>query len=186
MILWIGIVAVLVGFFYTAGPFALAYVGLGEVAVFIFMGPMIVIGAYYVQMQQLSLPVLLISLPIGFLVAAILHANNLRDLDNDRKVGKRTLATVLGRTGANIEYYVLIIGTYLSLLVVVVVGIAPWVTLITVLTIPTAFRLMRIVAAETEPHALQPVLRQTAKLHMQFGMLLVMGWLIAWVLEQVS
>lgn len=93
---------------------------------------------------------------------------------------------MLGRTGANIEYYVLIIGTYLSLLVVVVVGIAPWVTLITVLTIPTAFRLMRIVAAETEPHALQPVLRQTAKLHMQFGMLLVMGWLIAWVLEQVS
>ncbi len=186
MILWIGIVAVLVGFFYTAGPFALAYVGLGEVAVFIFMGPMIVIGAYYVQMQQLSLPVLLISLPIGFLVAAILHANNLRDLDNDRKVGKRTLATILGRTGANIEYYVLIIGTYLSLLVVVVMGIAPWVTLITVLTVPTAFRLMRIVSAETEPHALQPVLRQTAKLHMQFGMLLVMGWLIAWMLEQVS
>jgi 1,4-dihydroxy-2-naphthoate octaprenyltransferase len=179
LILWVGIASILVGFFYTAGPFALAYVGLGEIAVFIFMGPVIVMGSYYVQAQAVTLPVVLASLPVGFLVAAILHANNLRDLDDDRKIGKRTLATVLGRAGANIEYYVLIGGTYLSLMIVVLLGIAPWLTLISALTLPTAIRLMRLVATEREPHALHPLLKQTAILHMQFGSLLVVGWAAA-------
>lgn len=178
-IFWLGLVSILVGFFYTAGPFALAYNGLGELAVFICMGPVIVIGSYYVQTQTITLPVTLASLPVGFLVAAILHANNLRDLDHDREVGKRTLATMLGRTGANIEYYLLISGTYLSLTITVLLGITPWLTLISILTLPLALRLVRIVAAAHEPRALQPVLSQTAQLHMQFGLLLVAGWVAA-------
>ena len=180
-IFWLGLFSVAAGFFYTAGPFALAYVGLGEVAVFIFMGPVMVIGTYYVQAQSVTWPVVLASLPVGFLVAAILHANNLRDLESDRQIGKRTLATLLGRAGANVEYYVLVLGTYLSLAVMVLVGVAPWLTLISIVTLPFAIRLMRIVAAETEPKKLHPVLRQTARLHMQFGLLLVMGWAAAWL-----
>jgi len=182
-IFWLGLASVLVGFFYTAGPFALAYVGLGEVAVFIFMGPVMVIGSYYLQRQAVPVPVLLASLPVGFLVAAILHANNLRDLDIDRQFGKRTLATLLGRSGANVEYYTLIGGTYLSLAALVLLGIAPWLTLICVVTLPTAIRLMRIVAAESTPPALQPVLRQTAQLHARFGLLLVIGWAAAVLLR---
>jgi 1,4-dihydroxy-2-naphthoate octaprenyltransferase len=185
-IFWLGLFSVLVGYFYTAGPFALAYIGLGEIAVFIFMGPVMVIGSYYVQHQALSLPVLLASLPVGFLVAAILHANNLRDLELDRQFGKRTLATLLGRAGANMEYYVLIGGTYLSLLLTVLLGVAPWLTLIACVTLPSAVRLMRIVAAESEPHALQPVLRQTARLHQRFGALLVAGWAASWMLQHLS
>jgi 1,4-dihydroxy-2-naphthoate octaprenyltransferase len=180
-IFWLGLFSVAVGFFYTAGPFALAYVGLGEVAVFIFMGPVMVIGSYYVQAQTVTLPVVLASLPVGFLVAAILHANNLRDLESDRQIGKRTLATLLGRAGANVEYYILVLGTYLSLAVTVLLGIAPWLTLISIVTLPFAIKLMRIVAAETEPKKLHPVLRQTARLHMQFGLLLVIGWAAAWL-----
>ncbi len=182
-VLWLGLFSVACGFFYTAGPFALAYNALGEVAVFIFMGPVIVIGSYYVQARTVALPVVLASLPIGFLVAAILHANNLRDLDIDRQFGKRTLATLLGRAGANVEYYVLISGAYLTLAITVVLGMVPWLTLITLVTLPSAIKLMRIVAAETEPHALQPVLRQTAKLHMRFGSLLVAGWVAASVIQ---
>jgi 1,4-dihydroxy-2-naphthoate octaprenyltransferase len=124
----------------------------------------------------------LASLPVGFLVAAILHANNLRDLDIDRQVGKRTLATMFGRTGARIEYYVLVGGTYLSLLLVVLLGYAPWLTMISLVTLPLAFKLMRIAATETEPRELQPVLRQTARLHLQFGVLLVAGWITAIVI----
>lgn len=180
-IFWLGLFSVACGFFYTAGPFALAYVGLGEIAVFIFMGPVIVIGSYYVQTRMVTLPVVLASLPVGFLVAAILHANNLRDLDIDRQFGKRTLATMLGRGGANIEYYVLVGGTYITLLVMVLLGVVPWLTLITLLTLPAAIKLMRIVAVESEPHALQPVLRQTARLHMRFGSLFVVGWVVAWL-----
>ncbi|MBC8075387.1 MAG: 1,4-dihydroxy-2-naphthoate octaprenyltransferase, partial [Chloroflexales bacterium] len=182
-IFWLGLASVLVGFFYTAGPFALAYVGLGEVAVFIFMGPVMVIGSYYLQRHAVPVPVLLASLPVGFLVAAILHANNLRDLDIDRQFGKRTLATLLGRAGANVEYYTLIGGTYLSLAALVLLGIAPWLTLICIVTLPTAIRLMRIVAAESTPPALQPVLRQTAQLHARFGLLLVIGWVAAVLLR---
>ncbi|HYP38986.1 MAG TPA: 1,4-dihydroxy-2-naphthoate octaprenyltransferase, partial [Chloroflexia bacterium] len=182
-IFWLGLLSVAAGFFYTAGPFALAYVGLGEVAVFIFMGPVMVIGSYYVQAQTVTLPVVLASIPVGFLVAAILHANNLRDLESDREIGKRTLATLLGRAGANIEYYILVGGTYLSLAVTVLLGIAPWLTLISVVTLPIAVRLMRIVAGETEPKKLHPVLRLTARLHMQFGILLVAGWAAAWLLD---
>lgn len=181
-IFWLGLFSVAVGVFYTAGPFALAYIGLGEVAVFIFMGPVMVIGSYYVQAQTVTWPVVLASLPVGFLVAAILHANNLRDLESDRQIGKRTLATYLGRNGANIEYYLLVGGTYLSLVIMVMLGVAPWLTLATVVTLPLAWRLMRIVATETEPKKLHPVLRQTAMLHMQFGILMVVGWAAAWLM----
>ncbi len=121
-ILIIGILSVLAGFFYTASPFALAYIGLGEVTVGVFMGPVIVIGAYYVQAEEISSAALLSSMPIAFLVAAILHANNLRDLENDRAVGKRTVATMLGREKANWEYYALVGGTYITQLVLVLVG----------------------------------------------------------------
>ncbi len=182
-ILWLGVFSIAVGFLYTAGPFALAYIGMGEIAVFIFMGPVIVIGSYYVQARAVPLPVVLASLPVGFLVAAILHANNLRDLDFDRQFNKRTLATILGRHGAIIEYYVLIGATYLMLVVTVLLGRAPWLTLIALLTLPMAVRLLKIVSRETEPAKLQPVLRGTGQLHMRFGGLLVIGWVAAWLLS---
>jgi 1,4-dihydroxy-2-naphthoate octaprenyltransferase len=178
-ILWLGLFSVAAGFFYTAGPFALAYVGLGEVAVFVFMGPVMVVGSYYVQAGTVTWPVVLASLPVGFLVAAILHANNLRDLDSDRQLGKRTLATLLGRQGANAEYYFLVVGTYVSLLVLILLGIAPWLTAVTALTLPLAVKLMSIVANNTEAKALHPVLQQTALLHMRFGGLLIVGWIAA-------
>lgn len=178
-ILWLGLLSVLVGYFYTAGPFALAYIGLGELAVFIFMGPVMVVGSYYLHTGAVTWPVVLASLPVSFLVAAILHANNLRDLETDKRSGKRTLATLLGRTGANIEYYVLIGGTYLSLVLVVALGMVPWLTLLALLTLPLAWRLIQIVAREREPRALHPVLQQTSRLHMQFGVLLLVGWIAA-------
>lgn len=178
-IFWLGLASVAIGFFYTAGPFALAYVGLGEIAVFFFMGPVMVVGSYYLQTRAVTLPVILASLPVGFLVAAILHANNLRDLESDRAIGKRTLATLFGRAGANIEYYVLVGGAFVALLVCVALGVAPWLTLISAVTLPTAVKLMRVVAREQEPKKLQPVLRQTAQLHTRFGALLVIGWAAA-------
>ena len=178
-IFWLGLASVAVGFFYTAGPFALAYVGLGEIAVFFFMGPVMVIGSFYLQTRNVTLPVVLASLPVGFLVAAILHANNLRDLESDRAIGKRTLATLFGRQGANLEYYLLVGGAFVALLVCVALGIAPWLTLVSAATLPAAVQLMRLVGREQEPKKLQPVLRNTAKLHSQFGMLLVGGWAAA-------
>lgn len=178
-ILYLGLFSLLAGFFYTAGPFALAYMGLGELTVAVFMGPVIVIGAYYIQIQRVTLEPLLAALPISLLVAAILHANNLRDLENDRQVGKRTLATVLGIKLAKIEYYVLVGGAYFVLTGLVLSGVAPLYTLIVLITLPSAAALMYRVAGNTEPAALNPVLRRTAQLHMRFGLLMAAGWFFA-------
>lgn len=178
-ILFLGIFSLLAGFFYTAGPVALAYVGLGELTVGVFMGPVIVIGAYFVQVELIRPEPLLASIPIAMLVAAILHANNLRDLEHDRAVGKRTLATIVGRRYANLEYYGLVGGTYVAQIILVLVGYSPVYTLITLITIPSALALCYRVAANTEPAALNPVLRRTAQLHMRFGLLLSTGWFFA-------
>jgi 1,4-dihydroxy-2-naphthoate octaprenyltransferase len=178
-ILILGVFSVLAGFFYTAGPAALAYIGLGELTVFVFMGPIMVIGSYYVQARQISTLALLASIPIGALVAAILHANNLRDLESDRRIGKRTLATILGRKRANWEYYILVGSSFIILIGMVIFGIAPFWTLIALTMLPMAAALMQRVSANTEPAALNPVLRKTAQLHTRFGFLFAAGWLVA-------
>ncbi len=181
-ILWLGLCSVAVGYFYTAGPFALAYVGLGEVAVFIFMGPVMVLGSYYLQQPVIAWPAIWAALPVSFVVAAILHANNLRDIDTDILNHKRTLATMLGRSGARIEYYVLVGGAFVSVLLLVALGLAPWPTLISFAMAPLAWRLMRTAATEEAAEKLHPVLRGSALLHMRFGMLYVIGWVIAlWI-----
>ena len=181
-IFWLGLCSVAVGYFYTAGPFALAYVGLGELAVFIFMGPVMVLGSYYLQQPVIALPVIWAALPVSFVVAAILHANNLRDIDTDIVNHKRTLATMLGRSGARIEFYVLVGGAFVSVLVLIALGLAPWPTLISFAMAPLAWRLMRTAATEEAAEKLHPVLRGSAVLHMRFGMLYVIGWVIAlWV-----
>ena len=99
-------------FFYTAGSKALGYVALGEVTVFLFMGPAMVCGAYYVLAGNVTWTAVLLSIPIGALSAATLHANNIRDIEHDRNAGKTTLATLLGRERASTEYLIWIVVTY--------------------------------------------------------------------------
>ena len=186
--LWaIGIGGVLIAITYTAGPFPLAYNGLGEVAAGVFMGPMIVLGAYYVmnpaidaaKAWQLSL----ISFPIMFTTAAILHANNIRDLEADRAANKRTLAVMFGREVARKEYIVLLAACYISQILLILVGWMPVTTLLTLLMIPQTLKLIRIFNSETDPKILHPAQGNTAKLHGQIGLLMVLGWII-WLVIQ--
>jgi 1,4-dihydroxy-2-naphthoate octaprenyltransferase len=174
-ILWLGIFSVLAGWFYTAGPFAFAYIGLGEVVVFLFMGPIMVLGSYFVLAQRAPLHVIWLAVPVGLLVAAILHANNMRDLEGDLAKGKRTLANILGRRASKIEYYLLVGGSYVLLVVLVIVGIAPRFTLLTLVTLPSAIELIRAAAAFETPPRLNKVLRGTAKLHERFGWAMILG-----------
>lgn len=183
-LLWaIGIGGVLVAITYTAGPFPLAYNGLGEAAAGIFMGPMIVVGAYYVMNTNVSWDLVWISLPIMFTVAAILHANNIRDMDADRAVNKRTLAVIFGRRIANHEYAVLVGGAYVLLVVLVLVGLMPPTVLIAFITLPEARRLIQLFYTTDDNALLHQAQGRTAKLHGQFGFWIVMGWL-AWLLLQ--
>ncbi len=178
LLFWIGLGGVFVVVTYTAGPFPLAYNGLGEVAVGIFMGPMMVLGAYYVTTNQFSWEPVIASIPISFTVAAILHANNLRDMDADRAVNKRTLALILGRENAIREYIFLVGGAYVALIALVLFGVMPLTTLVALVTLPEAVALINIFRTETDPAKLHPAQGRTAKLHGQFGLLIVAGWLV--------
>src|SRR5690606_15542610 len=140
------------------------YIGLGEVTVFVFMGPIIVMGAYFVQTQSWSGEAFVVSLPIAFLVTAILHANNLRDIDNDRAVGKRTLATLIGRDRANWEMYLLLGAAYASLVAGIVAGVIPWPAILALATVPLVVPIVRVVAAGGSPRKLNMALFQTAQL----------------------
>jgi len=186
LLFWIGLGGVLVVITYTAGPFPLAYNGLGEAAVFVFMGPVMVLGAWYVMAKSFSPLPLWVGVPIGFTVAAILHANNVRDIDSDRAVNKRTLAVLLGLRAARIEYVVLIVGAYVGVAALVLAGIMPWTTLIVVITLPEARRLIDIITTSRDTALLHQAQGRTAKLHGTFGFWLVVGWLIWLIIRGLS
>lgn len=179
LILYLGIFSVFAGWFYTAGPAAFAYTGLGEVVVFLFMGPVMVVGSYYVQTQAAPWHVVWLAAPIGFLVAAILHANNMRDLEADKEKNKRTLANIFGRAASRWEYYLLVGGSYVLLVALVLMRLAPWYVLLALLTLPSAVQLIRMTAAHERPMLLNKVLRGTAALHGRFGWLMILGMVAA-------
>jgi 1,4-dihydroxy-2-naphthoate octaprenyltransferase len=159
-------------YFYTGGPKPLGYVALGEATVFLFMGPVIVVGSYFVQTGNIDWAPVLLSVPVGLLVTAHLQANNIRDIQDDMDAGKRTLATYIGRRWANREYVSLLFGSYVVLALIAIGGIVPAGALIVFLTIPRAIEVTRIILERDEARFLNAALRQTAGIHLQFGLLL--------------
>lgn len=169
MVLWIGLVGLVAGLTYTAPPLKYKYVALGEVSVFAMWGPLMVEGAYYVQRQALSTAAFWVSLPFGMLVALVLFANNIRDIDLDRSHRIRTLAIVLGHRRGLTAYLVMVALAYAG--VVVLAGtLSPWV-LIIFLSLPLAYKLWRQMARAVPADADA----QTAKLDTAFGVLLVVS-----------
>ncbi len=185
-ILLLALVSLAAAYFYTGGPLPLGYIALGEVTVFIFMGLVTVMGSYYVLTGEVTWRSALVAAPIGFLTAAHLHANNLRDIPLDRKAGKITLATLLGRRGGNWEYLFLLVAAYVSVLALVVVDPALWPVTITGASIPAAYRLGKLAFSPTEGRDLNPLLRKTAGLHLRFGSLMLVGLLLATAIDRVS
>ena len=172
-----GVASVLAGYFYTASPIKYGRRGLGEVAVAFFMGPMIVMGAYYVQLERLSWPAFYASLPVGILVANILHANNLRDIENDRSRGKVTLSTLVGRPGADYGLWALVLAAYGVVVVAVALDeLSAW-SLMIAGSLPAVVMTLRVLR-ETDSRALNALVRGSARLHMQFGVLLALGLVI--------
>jgi 1,4-dihydroxy-2-naphthoate polyprenyltransferase len=180
----LAIFSLAIAIFYTAGPKPLGYVALGELAVFLAMGPAMVGGSYYVLAEQLTWEAAVLSLPIGFLVAAILHANNIRDMSLDRAAGKITLANLLGRRFATVEYAILIIAAYLTIAALIVTAPRFWPVAIVVVTLPVANRLIRTVASGPDMLAHNRVLRKTAGLHLRFGALVTLGLLTRALLDR--
>jgi len=172
----IGVASVVAGIAYTAGPFPLAYHGLGDLFVFVFFGLVAVGGTYYVQALELRGDALLAGAGVGALNTAILVVNNLRDLDADARAGKRTLAVRLGPVGTRIEYAgLLALGFGVP---VAGVGLGPWSpwALLPLLAAAAAVRpLSRVLTRGGEPESLIPALGQTAAATGLYGLLLAAG-----------
>jgi 1,4-dihydroxy-2-naphthoate octaprenyltransferase len=173
-----GVASVLAGYFYTAGPVRYGRRGLGEVGVFFFMGPVIVMGAYFVQVEELTWPSFYASVPVGILVANILHANNLRDIQNDRARGKVTISTIVERPSADYLLRALVVASFASVIVCVALDQLPAWSLLVLGAMPAAWMTLRMLQ-ETEPARLNLLVRKSARLHMHFGLLLALGLALA-------
>jgi 1,4-dihydroxy-2-naphthoate octaprenyltransferase len=174
-ILVLGCLSALGGYLYSAGPRPIAYTPASEAAVFVFMGVLIVVIAYAVQAREFPLYVPLAALPIGGLVAAILLANNIRDLVSDRRGGRRTLPIVFGREAAIVVYRVLLLEAYVAVAVLMVLRIVPPECALVFPSVFAAFRLWQDIAAYSTPARLDPVVKRTAGLHLVFGLLYTAG-----------
>lgn len=180
LLLWVGLFGVVAVIAYTAGPFPLAYLGLGELVVFVAMGPLMTFGTYYAVTGYSHLTPLLAGLPIAFTVAAILHANNMRDLEADRKANKKTLAVRFGMKFARIEYEVLIYGAYVVTGVLIAAQIFPLHTALVLATLPQAMALVKLSKSTEEPKELHKMQGMTAQLHWHLGLSVAAGWLAWW------
>lgn len=177
-ILAIGIASILAGVLYTGGPRPYGYEGLGEVFVFTFFGLVAVNGSYYVQVEQLDWLPALLSVPIGLLSAAILIVNNVRDIETDRRVGKRTLAVRLGRERTRALYLEVVVVAFALLPLALIAGDGPALGLIALAAVPLAVSPGRAVRSRTDGPALNAALAATGSLLGAFSLLLAAGLLV--------
>ena len=174
VILAIGIVSILSAIAYTGGPYPLGYNGLGDVFVFVFFGLVAVPGTVFVQLGDVPTLAIWCSLPVGALATAILVVNNLRDHEQDERVGKRTLAVRWGPRAVVYEYGFLLALSYAVPLFLATSSAGGRFVLLPLLTLPLGRRLMRAVATE-QGRELNARLAGTAKLLMLFGLLFALG-----------
>ena len=160
-LLLVGAASILAGVLYTGGPRPYGYEGLGEVFVFLFFGVVAVAGSYFAQVEQLEWEALVLAVPVGLLAAAILVVNNVRDLETDRRAGKRTLAVRMGRERTRRLYVAMVAGAFVTAQVPWLLGsLSPWL-LLSLLAVPLALPVIRTVRTHTDGPALNGALAGT-------------------------
>jgi 1,4-dihydroxy-2-naphthoate octaprenyltransferase len=175
-LLLVGAASILAGVLYTGGPRPYGYEGLGEVFVFLFFGVVAVAGSFFAQTQDLAWEALVLAVPVGLLASAILVVNNVRDLETDRRAGKRTLAVRLGRERVRVLFAACIAIAYLAIPLLALLGrdISPLV-LLALLSLPLAIPLTRTVRTRTDGPSLNEALAKTGMLLALFSLLLSIG-----------
>ena len=178
-LLLVGGASILAGVLYTGGPRPYGYEGLGELFVFAFFGIVAVTGSYFVQAKELPWEAFVLAVPVGLLAAGILMVNNIRDLETDRRAGKRTLAVRLGRRRARRLYALMVyVAFFLAPLPWVLGSLSAWL-LLPWLAIPLAVPLVRTVANHTDGPTLNSALARTGMLQLIFCLLLSGGILLS-------
>jgi 1,4-dihydroxy-2-naphthoate octaprenyltransferase len=180
-VLLLGLIGVFLAFFHNAPPvriYSLAP-GLGELAVGIGCGPLVVMGTYYVQAQRITTEVVLASLPVGLLIAAVLYINEFPDVEADAQAGRKTVPVVIGRARAVTGYIALLIATYVIVVIGSAAGILPVMSLVALLTLPLAYRAVRdAYRYHSDTPKLVPVMATTIQVHLLTGLLLCTAYII--------
>jgi 1,4-dihydroxy-2-naphthoate octaprenyltransferase len=178
-LLLVGAASILAGVLYTGGPRPYGYEGLGELFVFGFFGIVAVAGSYYVQTEDVTTLAVGLGVSVGLLAAAILVVNNVRDLETDRRAGKRTLAVRIGRRRTRSLFVAMVAGAFLTVVVIVLAGTAePWL-LLALAAAPLAVPVVRAVRTRTDGPSLNAALAGAGRLLAVFSVLLSAGLLLA-------
>src|SRR6266436_135705 len=179
VILLFGLTGMAIAYFYSGKPFKFATRGLGDILVYLAMGFLMTWGAYYVQIPHWSWQAFAASVPVGFLVTAILNMNNVRDYQDDLAVHKRTLPVRFGQVFSHRYHPFLMIGSYVAVSRGDLLRLLPLYSLAVWITFPLAYSNVRSVLTATERRAFAIGIKRTSALHLQFGVMLALGILIA-------
>ncbi len=177
-ILVLGVLGALGAYFYSGKPVAYKYRALGDPMIFLLFGPLMVLGAYYVQARSIEFIPMLYALPVGCLVTAILHVNNIRDMPTDGRGGGVTVAGALGLGGAKLLLYGLLAAAYLLVIAGMLNGTFVRGAALAFLSAPLAWGLVKQVAAAKASRDLVMLDVAAARVHLVFGLLLVVGVLL--------
>ena len=178
-VLWLGIIGVFAGYFYTAPPFRLVRRGVGELLIGLSFGPLMVLGSYYVQTQTASWEPVIASLPVGLLIALVVWINQFQDTPADAAVGKNHWVVRLGRRRAAAVYGLSLVATYLLLVAGVVFGVVTPFALLGLLTLPIALKAYHVAQAHYDhPQELVPANAGTIQIHLLTGLLIALGYVV--------
>lgn len=176
-ILIVGVLSIASGYAYTAGPYPLAYNGLGDIFVFAFFGVVAVVGTYYVQTLQLTELIFVASIPAGTLVTNILVVNNYRDIDEDRGNNKNTLAVIFGKQFSRAQYSLQLLVAYVVPVFIFIKYGTSWMILLPLITLPLGIKLFKMLTY-LRGEELNTTLELTAKLSVLFSILFSIGFLL--------
>lgn len=168
----IGAASMVIGYLYTGGPIPIAYTPFGELFAGLLMGTVIIAISYYIQTLMITKDVILVSIPIAIFIGAILLSNNIRDLDGDKKSGRKTIAILIGRKNAIIFLAMMFFVAYAITASLIFTGILPVWSLITFLSLKKAVDVIKGFIGKTEPLDMMPAMVATGKTNSIYGFLL--------------
>ena len=182
-VLLVGLVCMLAGYFYTGGKYPIAYSPFGEVVSGFFMGTIIISLSFYFQTGYVNADIIVVSLPLFIMIGAILLANNIRDLDNDKESGRRTYAILVGRNNAIKTLASSFVVVYLLNIVFAVIKCVSWYNLLVLVTIPLAIKIIKGFSENNHKTTMAPFMVLTAKLTIFVGFIMSLANILKYIMN---
>ncbi|WP_314160423.1 1,4-dihydroxy-2-naphthoate polyprenyltransferase [uncultured Gemella sp.] len=182
-VLLVGLVCMLAGYFYTGGKYPIAYSPFGEIVSGFFMGTIIISLSFYFQTGYVNADIIVVSLPLFIMIGAILLANNIRDLDNDKESGRRTYAILVGRNNAIKTLASSFVVVYLLNIVFAVIKYVSWHNLLVLVTIPLAIKIIKGFSTNNHKTTMAPFMVLTAKLTIFVGFIMSLANILKYLMN---